>query len=206
MNELSKDQIGQYYTATMDAIKIRLRSANEMFSAVYGGNKKAKSDDFPKIEFCYLQFRMIAEHIALAALFAQNQHPDARKKDIVRSYKADEIFARLSRINPECFPKALIKNDYMDYTDKPDTGLSAEKLKEIYVECSNYLHAGSVKSLLKWRLMMKPDKLIEWSRIIKNHLQHHCIEMSQGEKLIVCMESPEHNNDVHAFFLIPVKH
>lgn len=148
---------------------------------------------FVEIESCILQIRYICELIALAALTAHHRLGLSAK--LLKSWNADETFARLAHLNPNCFPRAatiIRRNGELKIDLKQDQMTMAE-LQAIYAECGTLLHRGVLKhALADNRRNYNADKVVRWTSRVRNLLSQHVVMLLEaGNVLIVQMVSPK---------------
>jgi len=88
------------YAELMAEARIRVDALNKALAGVY------KLPDPLLKEFCFLQFRMICELIALACMAA---HGDITSGNLREQWAADEIMKRLAELHPAFYPKPMIE-------------------------------------------------------------------------------------------------
>jgi hypothetical protein len=106
-------------------------------------------------ELCYLQLRLICEVIALSCLVIHGD-VSAKKKDLLKAYKADWIMNNLERLHPKFYPVPLERDDVPGVDGIPAWShltsgfLTKRELTDLYTKTGNdWLHRGSVRNMLK---------------------------------------------------------
>ncbi len=126
----------------MEEIKLRIDYINQAI-----GGRFAFPHQLTR-EFCFLQLRMIFELIAVACLCANSRHINVATLE--KQWNANEIIARLSSLNPEFFPKAVLVTrmphgfDCVDITPEP---MSKKEFLNLYGRCGASLHRGSLRKI-----------------------------------------------------------
>ncbi|PZR37160.1 hypothetical protein [Caulobacter segnis] len=134
------DDAGRLYADLMNEARWRLEALARAI--------QERDNWAPKLlkEFCYLQFRLLCEQVALACLVA---HGDVTSKSIHKSYKPHEIMAALEAVNPEFFPRGIlitVTENNVDFVDRPDPQITKAELITLWNECGAVLHRGSLKN------------------------------------------------------------
>lgn len=154
MTEIPKDDIQTLYASLMTEVKYRLSAVDANLAAM-----KAETDNHRATflsEFCYLQLRRVTELIALAVLAAHNPHPEFRTKDFLKDWNPDTLFRRLAKLNPEAFPQPVTVVEDPTYGTvklllKVPDFQARDEICRIYNECSDKLHTGHLRAVLKQR-------------------------------------------------------
>ena len=144
-----------------------------------------------EVEFLCLQFRKILELIALSSLVANKDEYSKQHKKFAEHYNARIILQDLERINPKFYPiptKQIQNNiDGKSFFNlKPVTHgfLTKEDFLNAYEKCGGMLHAenpyGKTRDLEKIR-----NEFPKWFNKINILLNHHNIELSDGETMII---------------------
>jgi hypothetical protein len=143
-------------------------------------------------EFCYLQLRMLCEVIALACLTA-NGNMSETHGDLRKATYADYVIKRLTNLHPEFYPRPASDSH------TPDGGiqlipitepfLTKEDIKNLYSQCGNNLHRGSLKKLLgpQTSVPAQYGDIIEWTNKVTKLLDKHYITLSDKETTILCL-------------------
>jgi hypothetical protein len=75
--------------------------------------------------------------------------------------------------------------------------LTKEELLQLYGECGNYLHRGTIRQLLgSWEPALDFGKIALWNKKIVTLLNHHQIQTSQIDMQIWVLMQTE-DGDVH---------
>jgi hypothetical protein len=173
------------YASFMEEIKWRFDEINRRIDGV---KKKQDLAAVFEIELCYLQVRFICELIALASLAAH--HSYGLKKDLLKEWHADQIFADLEEINEHCFPWP-IRLGWDDHgerhvADDPARAMTRGELKDIYGKCGNSLHRGVLKHALAGRnRIYDVDELMRWTRKLSGLLVEHSIVFPHDERAVL---------------------
>ncbi len=179
------------YTQFMTEIKDRSVAINRLLDEIRP-NKPTIVAGYAQVESAILQVRYICELIALAALAAHSQLGLSGK--LLKSWNADETFARLAHLNPNCFPRAV-------KITRPAGGLHIEMLKgrldmpelqRIYSNCGTLLHRGVMKHALDTGggRQYSVDEVVGWMARISSLLRHHIVMLLEpGNVLIVTMNA-----------------
>jgi hypothetical protein len=176
-------EIGPLYANLMEEIKRR----TDVIRRVLGGG--VVLPQMAAFELCYIQLRKICEVFALACLCAHGDIPEVRSKLLQKSYSVDQIIKQLTALRKDFYP--VPTNQELDpITGQPvrtvpiaSAFLSKDELLELYGECGNYLHRGSIRQLLnKWEPALDFEKIRVWVTKIITLLNHHQIQIGQSDK------------------------
>jgi len=148
-----------------------------------------------KVEFAFLQLRMICELIALACLTAHGEVLGAAQ--LRGSYDADEIIKSLEGLHPDFYPKPSKQAPKKDasgvWRNTPITSgfLTKAELLELYGRCANYLHRGSLKKIQANKSpRFDPWDPKGWADKAWTLLQHHEIQTIHPDvRLVVPMKT-----------------
>jgi hypothetical protein len=72
----------------------------------------SRKDNFQKaitLEFCFLQFRMICEGIALGCLLAHGDMPGTQASRLQREFSAERIMRLLQTLHPKFYPAPVVE-------------------------------------------------------------------------------------------------
>jgi len=145
--------IGKLYCRLMEEIIVRdelIQNAMINFIPPVSGMKyMPEMRNIVLVEFCYLQLRMICELIALACLTAHGDIAASHSKEFRKSRKADWIIKALENLHPNFYPAA--GKQHLDAAGKiigriklTDGFLTKKELLQLYYECGQILHRGSI--------------------------------------------------------------
>lgn len=156
-------------------------------------------------EFCYLQFRMLCELIALACLTAHGDIAEATP--LTKEYAADKIVGRLEELHPGFYPCPIKRTKGAEATSPEqilDGFLTKQDLISLYRKCGNALHRGSLKKLLASYSQDKSDfeDFAQWGQKIHTLLYDHTIDLVNGHQMICTLENPDDDGKVQAGFLM----
>jgi hypothetical protein len=151
-------------------------------------------------EFCYLQLRKICEVFALGCLAAHGDIPHVRTQ-LQSTYSADKIMKQLTRIHSRFYPVPS-KQTVDQVTKRPiavepiTTGfLTRDELLNLYGQCGNYLHRGTIRQLVgNWEPTLDFGKINVWVSKIVTLLNHHQIQTYQPETQIWVLMQGEDGN------------
>lgn len=187
------EEIGPIYAGLMEEIKRRVDVVQQI---------RSSNCPLPKMaafELCYVQLRKICEVLALACLSAHGEIPDVRSNLLQKTYSADKIIKMLSNIHSRFYP--VPGQQRLDpVTQKPvevinvTSGfLTKDDLLNLYGECGNYLHRGSIRQLLtKREPTLDFEKIWSWIDKIARLLNHHQIQTIQPDiQLWVLMQGTD---------------
>jgi hypothetical protein len=91
------------YCAIMEEIKLRHGCVIALME------RDAPIEHIFRREFCFLQFRMICELIALGCLVAHGDIKATQTREMVRSlWSAKDIIEKLERLHPDFFPTPFV--------------------------------------------------------------------------------------------------
>ena len=175
------------YLTLMVEIKVRLNEIDRIIQSI-GDDESRDPRTVIDLETCYLQIRLICESIALASLAAN--HSELINADLQKQYNAERIFTDLAKINPDCFPRAMLgertgEKD-LHFSDVDPAPLTYKDLKAIYIECSRVLHRGALKVLVSdTRKFYKIDDIKQWLESFVNLLACHVIIVPHLQKALV---------------------
>jgi hypothetical protein len=135
-------------------------------------------------EFCYLQFRMLCEVIALGCLTA---HGDVNRSTRLRkAYAADKIIEELEKLHPHFYPFACMQNkrgpDEYDAVLLDDGYLTKRELLKLYGRCGDVLHRGSLKKLISPQVLDFTD-VESWRKKIGDLLWFHAIFLLRTNRI-----------------------
>jgi hypothetical protein len=111
---------------------------------------------------------------------------------------------QLGRIHPRFYP--VPGQQKIDLTTRkpieviPITSgfLTKDDLINLYGECGNYLHRGSIRQLLgKWEPTLDFQKIALWVGKITTLLSHHQIQTSQADTQIWVLMNAKEDGRVH---------
>jgi hypothetical protein len=189
------EKICALYARFMEEIKRRQDVMRQVLSATISMPQMAA------FEFCYLQLRKICEAFALACLTAHGDIPEVRTKLMQKTYNADQIMKQLDRIHSQFYPIPGTQNIDL-VTQRPievrpiTSGfLTKQELSQLYSECGNYLHRGTIRQLLgSWEPTLNFEKIALWNTKIITLLNHHQIQTSQADIQIWVLMRAEDGN------------
>lgn len=196
MVKLPFEDVGGIYAAFMEEIKTRLKAIERALRKIH--DLRGRGDGFLYAESCFLQIRMICELIALAVLTAHNEVPEANTSKMLSRWNADEIFDRLMKLNPHCYPSPIREAakrgaEALHFEDREGDYLKREELKSVYHTCGDYLHKGALKHVYDRKVKTyNPDHINRWAAAIHRLLETHAVLLPDlNTVLLVNMAGPD---------------
>lgn len=199
-DEIDPRRLDRLYCSIMEEIKAR----NRLIEGTYGG--KYKLPDFARIEFTYLQLRMISELIALACIAAHGEISEVRTSKIMKAYEPGKILKHLDSLHPVFFPipvESIFHDNgsYKGITPKEDhSGLTKSEVPKLHALCANFLHRGRIKSYTRW-IEADFKKAAEWQNKIIGLLNQHIIVLSDKKRISYVVMQHGEAKKVHLFNL-----
>lgn len=187
MDQMSRlREAGQLYCSLMEEVLARdemiLRVLHDGLPQTPFQQTVPEAEVAMRVEFAYLQLRLICELIALACLAVHGDVPGARTKAVRKEYAADDIIKLLARLHPDFYPKPSIKGEPLFGglvlpTPILDGYLTKEELIALYGECGRVLHRGTIKDLPgRNPPLPSVETARSWADKIWVLLQHHQIQ------------------------------
>lgn len=157
-------------------------------------------------EFCYLQIRFLCELVALSCLVAHGDMDELKSHKLGRSWSADEIIDKMSKLRPHFYPITMkemsvtpmgkVKNHALEAVNP--SPFPKEKLLSLYGKTHKFLHRGNFKNLLSAAtpldLNFDAAEIIANVQPISDLLGYHMIAINEN-KVIVCMLMNRDNNN-----------
>jgi len=157
-------------------------------------------------EFCYLQLRMLCELVALSCLVAHGDMGSLQSHKVGKTYSADEILDRLSKLRPHFYPfpirqipsqKGPQRYDVQGVDPSP---LPKEDLLALYGKTHRYLHRGSLKKMLSMEthidMNVNLPEIIGWAQKLNDLLSNHIIAISEKHIILCMLRNADNNNRV----------
>lgn len=177
------------YAGIMAELKIRIRWLD------YAAQGQTGMDARMVREFGFLQLRMCCELIALGCLVA---HGDVKKTQSAKfrsAGNANDLMKELERLNPDCFPHAVVMrtlspgSHHFDDRHESDHLTKAEFLRLYTRDCGSALHRGNIKNLLKPNQPIKRNfpELTGPAQKLIYLLECHKIALDGGYMQFICM-------------------
>jgi hypothetical protein len=143
-------------------------------------------------EFCFLQFRMICELIALGCLVAHGDIKATQSKQVRTLWSAAVIVEKLEGLHPDFFPIPFVPKT-IGPTERhlgigPAQALTKDGLLALYGKCGGALHRGSRAKLLAGKIPKQtnfPD-IGDWANALQALLDNHIVLMLGGQTVFVC--------------------
>lgn len=186
------------YAKLMDEVKIRIDVINRATS----GHLRLPNP-FVR-EFCFLQLRMLCELLALSCLVAHGDIAFLQSHKLGKSYSADDILDRLSKLRAHFYPKPVIQKIVnpgpprrFEHEAIEPSPLPKEALLKLYGQTHKHLHRGSLKKLLSSESTIDGEldvqDLVSKAQSINDLLNHHLIWITESQ-VIMCMLQNKDNN------------
>lgn len=179
------------YSQIMEEIKARLSCVHQAAHSKTGLPNPAAR------EFCFLQFRMICELIALGCL---TTHGDIEATTQLRDqYSAKNIIKALEKLHKNFYPFPSTMETtgrHHHLTPLTDGFLTKKALLELNGKCGDILHRGSLEKLLSRKHATEAtfDDIQKWAKQIATLLEVHSISLLGGDAYVICILSDVHAN------------
>jgi hypothetical protein len=161
-------------------------------------------------EFCWLQLRMICELVALSCLVAHGDMKSLQSHSVGKSYSADEIIDKLTKLRPHFYPipiKQRLINPaappgkrQFDLTPVNPSPLPKEAFLALYGKTHRHLHRGSLKKLMSAETQIDMNvnfpEIIEHTQKISDLLSQHAIAITESKILLCMLINPENKDRV----------
>lgn len=140
-------------------------------------------------EYSYLQFRRICELIALGCLMLHGDLDHARSENARRIWNADKIMRLLGELHPHFFPQpATVTSEGGGHhieANKVPNALTLKGLQDLYHECGDVLHRGTIRSFELEAPFRQSDmdRVNDWHTKIVNLMNTHIIARASGDSL-----------------------
>jgi hypothetical protein len=184
------------YIALMEELKGRALSINAMTNSRIGLGA-------PLIrEYCFLQFRMICELIALGCLVA---HGDITNLNYFQkhAYKADDIMKRLGKLHSDFFPVAvnpIFSPGRVHLELRTGDVLTKDELLRMYGTAGDVLHKGTLDRVMN-QVFPKEDysDIQMWGQRLLNLMSNHKITRVGGRfHFVTFLENKDYGRNVHS--------
>lgn len=187
-------KVGAIYAGFMHELKLRLgRIEAALHRLAEAGDSETA---FLDAETCYLQLRMTCEILALSALVAHNELPEANTNALLKNWNADSIFDRLSAVNAHCYPVPL-KTVTLDLGGRQLQRIEAPyltrgDLKKMYHACGENLHRGVLGHVIEGRRKAYDIQPIRnWFEAILQLLEQHAVLLPDINSALLVQMSNE---------------
>jgi len=177
-----KDKITSYLLV-MDEVRARLEVLNSVVSnpTMHFGLV---------IEICYLQFRHIAELVAIACLLAYGDFEAYKSFD--KEYSPAEVFKHLDRIWPHFFPQPVTRSiqdgvHHIEANSKPNA-MSRKEMETLWSKSGDKLHRLSISKFFKQQPSVLEHALDQVKSItakIIDLLNEHTITLPSPKRMLV---------------------
>ncbi|WP_374397115.1 hypothetical protein [Sphingopyxis sp.] len=194
----SQERISTYYTALMDQVVVRLEAMVPHLEEVRAN--PAHPNNWQNAELCYLQIRKICEYTALAVLMAHDLYAENPVESLGKKWHAADIFKQILKLNPHAFPAATVVHIDKDgpgqhHVEATKEFLGPEDLAEMYGQCGDRLHVGSIKKLIESRIPpFDLGEIVLWRNRLVQALNTHLVMLPHiGSVLLVTLANAEGN-------------
>lgn len=132
-------------------------------------------------EYAYLQFRRMCELMALGCLQLHGDLPFAKQSSTQKEWNAEKIMKLLHKNHPHSFPQCVKREKTDDgwhiQANHNENALTLKEFKELYSECGEVLHRGTIKTLEGASHFKTQDyeKIIIWQSKIVALMNEHLI-------------------------------
>jgi hypothetical protein len=191
------DKRNTLYANLMDEVKVRI----DCISTTCNGRGA-----YPTVvirEFCYLQLRMLCELIALVCLVAHGDIASLQAHKVGKSYSADEIIDRLSKLRPHFYPipgRQTRSSDGYGFEAINPSPFSKDELLALYGVTHRYVHRGSLKKMLSMDIpidvRVNIPEIISYAQKINDLLSFHAIAINENHIMICMLRNAEDNQKV----------
>lgn len=137
-------------------------------------------------EYAYLQFRYMCELIALGCLQLHGDLPLAKKQSVKKAWNAEKIMKMLHGDYKHVFPQSVTRESTgqghnIQCNSKPNA-LKREEFKQLYIECGDVLHRGTIRSIKASFLNNDHDyqRILDWQSKIVDLMNEHFIGRANG--------------------------
>jgi hypothetical protein len=175
------------YANIMTEIKLRIDAINAGTL-----NKLPILPPFVK-EFCFLQFRMICELMALGCLVSHGDISATKNPKFQKAWEADKIIDLLEALHPDFFPFPVVQGRDGDHhhtiNPRVQNPMPKEEFIKLYHKCGETLHRGSVQKLLSQKTPVQihyPDITAVAQKLV-DLLSVHTVRMLGGKMFFLCV-------------------
>jgi hypothetical protein len=142
-------------------------------------------------EICHLQYRHIAELVAIGALLAYGDFSAYKKFE--KSYSPVEVFKHFEGIWPHFFPQSVVwiretGGHRIEANTKPNA-ITRVQLEELWQKSGDKLHRLSVKKFFKRRAQPTAEGAIKELQAIRSKivdlLETHLVSIPNPERMLV---------------------
>jgi hypothetical protein len=184
-----------------------LTSRIELVAAVCDG-KLGLTPPYAR-EYAYLQFRRMCELIALGCLQLHGDLPQAQTTDAKKIWNAAKIMRLLKKVHPSSFPQSVIRervppNEHHIQANAKPNALTYEEFNELYAECGEVLHRGTIRSMEAAGTISAHDyrKVTTWQSKIVDLMNEHIVGRQSGASYyLVSLRTVEGYPECSAFTL-----
>jgi hypothetical protein len=191
------------YSALMEEVKIRIWTINTLV-----GGKTGLISPIVQ-ESCYLQFRFMCELIAIGCLVAHGDIEATQSNRFTKKYSSDKILAQLEELYPDFYPIPATITPKPSASElflyKDGNFMKKTELINLYRECGDHLHKGSLKKLLspKTPIQVNFYKMVAIAQKFENLLSTHMIAHPSGNPLVCILRTTGADNRVQVALLRP---
>jgi hypothetical protein len=173
------------YANILDEARTRILGINTIIAGT------ASLPPWMTAELGYIQLRMLCELVALGCLIAHGDIEATQTKRLQSEYAADSIVRHLERLHSDFYPHPVIATftESEVHIERIESGfLTKEELLQLYHECGEYLHRGSLSRIYHPTKPKQPpsiDQVFSWGKKFCVLLsQHHVYSLTESEHLL----------------------
>lgn len=195
---MTEEDVGPIYCAIMEELKARVDTIAEVASGIRPPTSAQHHRHNVFIfEGLYLQLRKVCELLALSLLLVHHMADEIWAKKLAKEWRSDRLLDEVAALNPIGFPKPISPSEWKSGSSErisewPQVFTAAE-LKNLYSECGDRMHVGSLRNILRNRTRELNQTLIrDWVSKLQGGLSNHMIVLPQLDRsLLVRMQDPE---------------
>jgi hypothetical protein len=184
-----RDQVVvELYSDLMGEVRLRIDAINRGLAGTLGLKGPLVR------EFCFLQFRMICELIALASLTAHGDIATVRRPKLQKEWSAEKIIEALSGMHPDFYPEPVRETPgrppvRTEFVPIEEEFLTKADLISLIGKCGNILHRGSIKKLLSNNTPVQTNfpEIQSIAQKIANLVSVHRVSLITPGRLYVCI-------------------
>jgi hypothetical protein len=182
------EEVVRVYSDLMGEVRLRIDAINRGLAGALGLKGPLVR------EFCFLQFRMICELIALACLTAHGDIATVKNPKIQKEWSAEKIIEALSGLHPDFYPEPVRETPGIppvrtDFVPLDKDFLTKAELVSLAGKCGNILHRGSIKKLLSDKTPTQTNfpEIQSIAQKIANLVSVHRVSLITPGRLYVCI-------------------
>ncbi|MDC8757842.1 hypothetical protein [Janthinobacterium fluminis] len=181
-----EQRISVEYSNVLNEVRTRINS----FQTIIHGT--ASLPEWLTAELLYLQLRMLCELVAVGCLVAHGEIEQEKLGQVLKRHEPGVMLKKLESLHPDFFPKPIkvtstSGSHHIDFIE--DGFLTKNQFFELYAECHQHLHRGSVSHIYSLTNPKQPPRVedaVEWAKRLLTLLNTHHIVSSVKGKMLVC--------------------